>query len=71
MKIVLQEGIFINVMAYNVRRPLTVGNIYGPPHENNCNGIDKFVNELSPVIDSLQKDHSKASHVGDYDINLL
>ena len=66
------EGLFIDVMGYNLRRPLTIGNIYRPPHDNNSNAnIDKFVNELSPIIDILQKENSYASPVGDYNINLL
>ena len=66
------EGLFIDVIWYNLRRPLTIGNIYRPPHDKNSNAnIDKFVNELSPIIDILQKENSYASLVGVYNINLL
>ena len=31
------EGLFVDVTGYNLRRPLTIGNIYRPPHDNNSN----------------------------------
>ena len=65
------EGLFINVMGHNLRKPLTICNIYRPPHDNNNNDISKFLSELSPVLDILQKENSYAAIVGDFNINLL
>ena len=66
------EGQFIDVEGGNLRRTLTLGNIYRPPHHNNNNeSISKFIAELSPIIEALQKENTYASLVGDFNINLL
>ena len=66
------EGQFIDVEGGNLRRTLTIGNIYRPPHHNNNNeSISKFIAELSPIIEALQKENTYASLVGDFNINLL
>ena len=47
---------FINVMGDKLCKLLTTCNIYRPPHDNNSrNNISKFLSELSPVLDILQK----------------
>ena len=66
------EGLFVDVTGYNLRRPLTIGNIYRPPHDNNSNeNIGIFLKELSPIIDILQKENTYGAVVGDFNINLL
>ena len=66
------EGLFIDVMGHNLRKPLTICNIYRPPHDNNSNdNISKFLSELSPVLDILQRENTYAAVVGDFNINLL
>ena len=66
------EGLFIDVMGHNLRKPLTICNIYRPPHDNNNNdNISNFLSELSPVLDILQKENSYTAIVGDFNINLL
>ena len=66
------EGLFIDVMGHNLRKPLTICNIYRRPHDNNSNdNISKFLSELSPVLDILQKENTYAAVVGDFNINLL
>ena len=66
------EGLFIEVMGHNLRKPLTICNMYHPPHDNDNNdNISKFLSELSPVLDILQKENSYAAIVGDFNINLL
>ena len=56
----------------NLRKPLTICNIYRPPHDNNSNdNISKFLSELSPVLDILQRENTYAAVVGDFNINLL
>ena len=52
------EGLLIDVMGHNLRNPLTICNIYRPPHDNNSNdNISEFLSEPSPVLDILQKKH--------------
>ena len=66
------EGLFVDVTGYNLRRPLTIGNIYRPPHDNNSNeNIGIFLKELSPIIDILQKENTYGAVFGDFNINLL
>ena len=66
------EGLFIDVSGHNLHRPITIGNIYRPPHNNNNNAnIEKFIEEMSPIINTLQKENKYATIVGDFNINLL
>ena len=66
------EGLFIDVTGHNLRKRLTIGNIYRPPHDNNNNkNIETFINEMSPIIDQLKKENSYAAISGDFNINLL
>ena len=47
------EGLFIDVSGLNLHRPITIGNIYRPPHNNNNNAnIEKFIEEMSPIINN-------------------
>ena len=71
MKSSTWEGLFIDVSGENLKHLLTIGNIYRPPHNNNNNEtITKFINELTPIVEDLQK-QNYASIVGDFNINLL
>ena len=66
------EGLFIDVSGQNLRPPITIGNIYKPPHNNNNNAnIERFIKEISPIINTLQKENKYAAIVGDFNINLL
>ena len=66
------EGLFIDVSGQNPRRPITIGNIYKPPHNNNNNAnIERFIEEILPIINTLQKEIKYAAIVGDFNINLL
>ena len=66
------EGLFIDVSSQNLRWPITIGNIYKPPQNNNNNAnIERFIEEISPIINTLQKENKYAAIVGDFNINLL
>lgn len=66
------EGQFIDVTGPRLNRPLTIGNIYRPPHNNNSNDhIQNFLTEITPILDVIQKENSYAALVGDFNINLL
>ena len=58
-------------MGHNLRKPLTISNIYRLSHDNNNDNISKFLSELSPVLDILQKENSHAAIFGDFNVNLL
>ena len=50
------EGLFIDVTGHNLRKRLTIGNIYIPPHDNDDNtNVETFIDEMSPIIDKLKK----------------
>ena len=38
---------------------------------NNNKNIEKFIDEISPIIDIIQKENSYAAIAGDFNINLL
>ena len=66
------EGLFIDVSGQNLRRPIIIGNIYKPPHNNNNNAnIERFIEEISPIINTLQQENKYAAIVHDFNINLL
>ena len=66
------EGLFIDVSGQNLHRPITIGNIYRPPHNNNNNAnIETFIEEMSPIINTFQKENICATIVDDFNINLM
>ena len=66
------EGLFIDVNGHNLTKNLTIRNMYRPPHDKNNNkNIEKFIDEISPIIDIIQKENGYAAIVGDFNINLL
>ena len=67
-----EKGLFIDVSGQSLRRPITIGIIYKPPHNNNNNAnIERFIEEISPIIYTLQKENKYAAIVGDLNINIL
>ena len=66
------KGLFIDVSGQNLRRPITIGNIYKPPHHHNNNAnIERFIEKISPTINTLQKENKYAAIVGDFNIYIL
>ena len=66
------ECLFIDVFGRNLSKTLTIGNMNRPPHDNNNDkNIEKFIDEISPIIDIIQKENNYAAIVGDFNINLL
>ena len=66
------EGLLIDVNGNNLSKTLTIGNMYKPLHDHNDNkNIDKFIAEISPIIDIMQTENIHAAIVGDFNINLV
>ena len=43
--------------------------MYRPPHDNNNNkNIEKFIDDISPIIDTIQKENRHAAILGDFNI---
>ena len=68
----LWEGLFIEVQGECLEGKLTIGNIYRPPKCNNNNAtIDRFTEEISPILTNIGKKSSNAIVAGDFNIDLL
>ena len=66
------EGLFIEIKGDQLIKPITIGNIYRPPFDNNSNSnVENFIQQFNPVIDKISRNNSHAIILGDYDIDLL
>ena len=66
------EGLFIEIKGEQLTKPLTIGNIYRPPFDNNSNSnVENFIQQFNPVIDKISRNNSDAIILGDYNIDLL
>ena len=51
---------------------IIIGNIYRPPkHNNNNTTMRRFIDEISPVLNDLQRQSCDAVLAGDFNIDLL
>ena len=67
----LWEGLFIEVQGESLEGKLAIGNIYRPPKHNNNNAtIERFTDEISPILASMGKKNSNATVAGDFNIDL-
>ena len=56
------KGLFIDVSGHNLHRPITISNIYRQHHNNNNNAnIELFIEEMSPIINTLQNENKYAT----------
>ena len=63
---------FIDIQGGSLDGKLTIGNIYRPPKNNNSNAcVEKFLNELSPIISKLCKKNNNTVITGDMNLDLL
>ena len=65
------EGVFIEINSDQLSKPITIGDVYRPPYDNNIHSIDNFIQQFTPVIDMLSKTNLHAVVVGDFNIDLL
>ena len=66
------ESLFIDIYGADLKKAITLGNIYRPPKENNSDPvISTFIDELSPIIQTLSSENSETILVGDFNIDLL
>ena len=58
--------------AETVSKKITLGNIYKPPKNNNNNpNITTFINEFSPLLDTLSHENCYSILAGDFNMDLL
>ena len=66
------EGMFLEITGDNLKRKITLGNVYRPPRFNNRNEtIQNFTNELKPVLENIGNKNSDILITGDFNIDLL
>jgi exonuclease III len=67
------EGLFVDIILDGKDNPpLTVGNIYRPPkNNNNHHAIDTFITEFMPIVKNIKNDSKKLILCGDFNIDLL
>ena len=65
------EGLYVEVKDNEGFR-IMIGNIYKPPRNNNNNAnIERFTNELKPILKDLENEKCDIALAGDWNINLL
>ena len=63
---------FIEIISDQLSKPITIGNVYRPPYDNNNNhNIENFIQQFTPVTDRLSKNNLHAVVVGDFNADLL
>ena len=63
------EGITVNISGNGLPNPLTIFNLYRPPRSNQI--LKQFIEELTPIIDTIMSQNHNIALVGDTNINLL
>ena len=64
------EGIFIDISGGNLSKSVSLGNIYRPPRDLISN-YRQFIDELTPILSSLDNNKNEVILTGDFNINLL
>jgi hypothetical protein len=64
------EGIFIEINGDCLSRKITLGNIYRPPRDRNCD-INSFLDIFSPIMAQLTNTNNDVIISGDFNIDLL
>lgn len=62
------EGLFIDVFGKYIKNKITLCNIYRQPREHL---IDEFLNDVSPIVNTLGKQRNDVFIAGDFNIDLL
>lgn len=66
------EGLFLNIKLDEKITPITIGNIYRPPKDNNNHtSLDNFMNEFKDTIGTISRQSSSLIICGDFNIDLL
>ena len=66
------EALFVRLSADDLPRDVIVGNIYKPPHNNNNNeNIDRFIEDIRPLLNKLNDSKAEIACAGDFNIDLL
>ena len=67
-----REGHFIDISGGNLRKHITLGNIYRPPKlNNNYLSISTFIDEFATILSKLGNEKSETIITGDFNIVLL
>ena len=64
-----REVITVNMLGNGLLNPLTMFNLYRPPRSNQI--LKQFIEELTPIINTILSQNHTSALVGDTNINLL
>lgn len=64
------EGLFIDIQHPSHKHKITICNIYRPPRDN-VEQINIFLNELTPILEQLNRENSEVILLGDFNLDLL
>ena len=62
------EGLFIDVFGQHIKKKITLCNIYRRPRDQL---INKFLNDIKPILNTLGQERSDILIAGDFNIDLL
>jgi len=65
------EGQFIEVSGDQINKKIIIGNIYKPPKDNTVENINTFIDEIRPIVNTLERFKSDVVLAGDFNLNLL
>ena len=60
----------IQITEGDVQKPINIINIYRPPKNSN-DKYREFIQELSPLLTSMDKENSECIITGDFNIDML
>ena len=66
------EGLFVELKKESTDNKIVLGNIYKPPKQNNnLENIQKFTEELVPILEKIKNNNVKFLLAGDFNIDVL
>ena len=66
------EGLFLDITGPDITNKITLCNIYRPSTSNESNFvIESFISEITPIVETLDKENSNLIFLGDFNLNLL
>ena len=66
------EALFLDVFGKSISGKVTIGNVYRPGrNNNNLQSIRRFINDIKPSLNTLNRENSYSFIAADFNINLL
>ena len=66
------EGLFVRISCESFNKDIDIINIYKPPKmNNNRENVNRFINEIDPLLKMIGSNNNEIILAGDFNINLL